>query len=57
MACMEHWCVKCGWFECNNIARMGDCPKCGSRVLSSFDEPDHVYRDSDDYEAYGEEDE
>jgi len=49
MACMDHECssLTCDWCDTNNAASVpGGCPKCGSHVISSFDEEPEY----DDYE-------
>lgn len=54
MACMEHECtnLKCDWYEMNN-STVKTCPKCGAKVLSTFDEqfdhyPDEAYQSEED---------
>ena len=58
MSCMEHECTSrtCDWWEGNNeTSVLGGCPKCGSAVISTWDEePD---RDDDDERADEEEEE
>lgn len=54
MACMEHSCTnfKCGYVEFNNIPGAGPCPKCGSDMISTWDEQFDRHDDYDprDYE-------
>lgn len=48
MACMEHWCTKCGHTEFNNSAVMYVCKKCGAEsIISHCDEQDDYERDYD----------
>lgn len=39
MACMEHFCVKCGWSTFDNSSgSLQVCPKCGGDLNHCFDE-------------------
>lgn len=55
MACMEHRCTQCDWFEMDNESHK-ICPKCGAKVISYFDEQNDYDREA--YESrHGLEDE
>lgn len=58
MACMEHECYVCGWFQSDNKSRKEEpCPRCGSyQVGHFFDEQYDHYNCLDqpaDYEEEG----
>lgn len=38
MACLEHQCTVCGWWDADNEGRMHVCPVCGGRVVTTYDE-------------------
>jgi len=46
---MEHECVKCDFFTMNNKPKM-TCPECGSRCISTFDEPPEIEDYDEPYE-------
>lgn len=39
MACMEHSCTRCDWYEADN-RRQSYCPKCGARCTNHYDDPE-----------------
>lgn len=57
MACMEHQCTnhKCDYFEMNNET-VKVCPKCGSKVISFFDEEGDHYPDPREEESENDDD-
>lgn len=56
MACIEHYCLQCGWAEFTNTGKRPLlCPQCGSEdVLRQFDEQGE-HEDRDEYEEGEEE--
>lgn len=46
--------MSCNWVTMDNSRWFGPCPKCGERVISTFDED--IERDEDRYEPYEDED-
>ena len=59
MACLEHTCVRCSWFCCDNdpAGPMGPCPECGGTDFrTSFDEePERDDDEGFDYDRHNEE--
>lgn len=51
MACLDHACTneECEWWGCSNEL-VSNCPVCGSRVISFFDEHPWGNKCSDDDE-------
>lgn len=50
VACMEHFCTRCDWFDMDNTRGPGKCPKCGAPVNHTFDEPPEREYDHHDEE-------
>jgi hypothetical protein len=48
-ACMEHTCVSCDWYACDNT-RIHVCPKCGAPCTNHFDESPGREVEEDDEE-------
>ena len=46
MSCHEHECMNCDFWTSNNKSRM-DCPNCGERCMSFFDEADDKHDNYD----------
>ena len=57
MACVEHECQECGYFQIDN-QRYSACPKCGGRITNLFDEHPWEYdRDTNEPDSRDEENE
>jgi len=37
MACLDHNCIVCGWWDASNEP-VHACPECGGHVVTTFDE-------------------
>jgi len=61
MACLDHNCIVCGWWDASNEP-VHVCPECGGRVHTTFDETptqSQRWREAEEaeYEPEDEEDE